>query len=92
MHIPAPNPNLFASESIPIMGTSILREHLRVITQSFALGIAKIVKLKVPNYDGRYVEYWIALALTIPENSGNLDLVSKFAQVRLALPATIKYL
>jgi hypothetical protein len=48
-----------------------------------------LFKLKVPNYDRNYVEYWIALALTIPENSGNLDLVSKFAQVRLAPPATM---
>jgi hypothetical protein len=31
------------------------------------------------------VEYWLALALTtIPENSGNLDPVSKFVQVRNA--------
>jgi hypothetical protein len=33
--------------------------------------------------DGVFVENWIALALTtLPENSGNLDLVSKFVQVR----------
>jgi hypothetical protein len=45
---------------------------------------------EVPNYDRKYVEHWIALALTtIPENPGNLDPVSKFSQVRLAPPATI---
>jgi len=33
--------------------------------------------------------YWLGLALTtIPENSGNLDLVTKFVQVRIT-PAVI---
>ena len=41
------------------------------------------------NEDGAFVEYRIALALTtIPGNSGNLDPVSKFVQVRKA-PAAV---
>jgi hypothetical protein len=40
------------------------------------------------NKDGAFVECWLALAFTtIPENSGNLDPVSKFVQVRKALAA-----
>ena len=47
------------------------------------------MKIKLLNEDGAFVEYWLALALTtIPENSGNLDPVSKFAQVRKA-PAAV---
>jgi len=39
--------------------------------------------MKLHNEDGSFVEYWIALALaTRPENSGNLDPVSEFGQVR----------
>jgi len=46
-------------------------------------------KIKLLNEDGAFVEYWLALALTtIPENSGNLDPVSKFVQVRKA-PAAV---
>jgi hypothetical protein len=42
-------------------------------------------KIKLLNDDGAFVEYWLALALTtIHENSGNLDPVSKFVQVRKA--------
>jgi len=41
------------------------------------------------NKNGAFVEYWLALALTTtPENSGNLDPVSKFVQVRKA-PAAV---
>jgi hypothetical protein len=41
------------------------------------------------NEDGAFVEYCLGLALTtIDENSGNLDHVSKFVQVRLA-PAVV---
>jgi hypothetical protein len=33
--------------------------------------------------DGAFVEYWLALVqTTIPVNSDNLDLISKFVQVR----------
>ena len=40
-------------------------------------------KIKLQNEDGAFVEYCLALELTtIPENSGNLDRVSKFVQVR----------
>jgi len=39
--------------------------------------------LKLLNEDGAFVESWWALALTtIPANSGNLDPISKFVQVR----------
>jgi len=45
-------------------------------------------KIKLLNEDGDFVEYWLALALTrMPDNSGNLDPVSKFVQVRKALAA-----
>jgi hypothetical protein len=48
-----------------------------------------LFKIKLQNEDGAFVEYWLALALTtIPENSGNLDPVSKFVQVRKA-PAAV---
>jgi hypothetical protein len=40
------------------------------------------------NKAGAFVEYWLALALTtMPENSGNLDSVTNFVQVRNALAA-----
>jgi len=43
------------------------------------------LKIELLNKDGAFVEYWLALLLTIiPENSGNLDPVSKFVQVRIA--------
>jgi len=51
--------------------------------------LQRLFKIKLQNEDGAFVEYWIALALTtIPENSGNLDPVSKFVQVRNA-PAAV---
>ena len=44
--------------------------------------------MKLLHENGAFVEYWLALALTtIPQNAGNLDLVSKFVQVRKALAA-----
>jgi hypothetical protein len=47
--------------------------------------LQRLFKIKLQNEDGAFVEYWLALALTtIPENSGNLDLVPKFVQVRKA--------
>ena len=47
--------------------------------------------MKLLNEDGAFVEYWLALVLTpIPENSGNLDPVSKFVQVRKA-PAGVAW-
>jgi hypothetical protein len=46
-------------------------------------------KIKLQNKDGAFVEYWLALALTtLPETSGNLDLVSIFVHERQA-PADI---
>jgi len=51
--------------------------------------LQRLFKIKLLNEDGAFVEYWIALVLTtIPENSGNLDPVSKFVQVRKA-PAAV---
>jgi len=51
--------------------------------------LQRLFKIKLLNEDGAFVEYWLTLALTtIPENSGNLDPVSKFVQVRNA-PAAV---
>ena len=47
--------------------------------------LQRLVKINLQNENGAFVEYWLALALTtIPENSGNLDPLSKFVQVRKA--------
>jgi len=51
--------------------------------------LQRLFKIKLQNQDGAFVEYWLAMALTtIPGNSGNLDPVSKFVQVRKA-PAAV---
>jgi hypothetical protein len=48
--------------------------------------LQRLFKIKLPHEAVAFVEYWLALALTtIPENSDNLDLVSKFVQVRQSL-------
>jgi hypothetical protein len=48
-----------------------------------------LFKTKLQNENGAVVEYLLALALSrVPENSGNLDPVSKFVQVRKA-PAAV---
>jgi hypothetical protein len=53
-----------------------------------SMATATTIQIKLLNEDGAFVEYCLALALnTIPENSGNLDPVSKFVQLRKALPA-----
>jgi hypothetical protein len=53
--------------------------------------LQQLFKINRMNGDGAFVEYWLALALTtIPENSGNLDPVSKFVQVRQA-PAAVTW-
>jgi hypothetical protein len=45
--------------------------------------IQRLFKIKLLTKDGAFVEYWVALALTtIPENSGNLDPISKCKKVR----------
>jgi len=50
--------------------------------------LEQLFKIKLQNEDGAFLLYWLSLALTtIPENSGNLDPVSKFVQVRKALAA-----
>jgi hypothetical protein len=52
--------------------------------------LQQLFKIKLLNEDGAFAEYWFALALTtIPENSDNLDPVSKFVQVRKALAAVV---
>jgi hypothetical protein len=52
------------------------------------LQLPRLFKIKLQNEDGAFVEYWLAMAFTtIPENSGNLDPVSKFVQVRKASAA-----
>jgi len=54
-----------------------------------AVATATTIQEKLQNEDGAFVEYWLAPALTtIPENSGNLDPISKFVQVRKA-PAAV---
>jgi hypothetical protein len=51
--------------------------------------LQRVLIIKLLNKAGAFVEYWLALALTtIPENSGNLDPISKFVQVRTA-PAAV---
>jgi len=51
--------------------------------------LQQLFKIKLLNEDGAFVEYWLALALTtIAVNSGNLDPISKFVQVRKA-PAAV---
>jgi hypothetical protein len=45
--------------------------------------LQRLFNIWLQNKDGAFIEYWLALALTtIPENSGNLDHVSNFVQVR----------
>jgi len=51
--------------------------------------LQRLFKIKLLYEDGAFIEYWLALVLTtIPENSGNLDPVSLFVQVRTA-PAAV---
>jgi len=51
--------------------------------------LQRLFKIELQHKDRAFVEYWLALALTtIPGNSGNLDPVSKFVQLRKA-PATV---
>ena len=47
-----------------------------------------LFKIKLQNEDGASFEYWLAMALhTIPENSGNLDTLSKLVRIRKAQQA-----
>jgi len=51
--------------------------------------LQRLFKIKLLNEDGAFLEYWFGLALTtIPQNSVNLDPVSKLVQVRKA-PAAV---
>jgi len=55
------------------------------------LQLQQLFKIKLLNKDGAFVECWLDLVLTtIPENSGTLDPVSKFVQVR-KVPAAIAF-
>jgi len=55
---------------------------------SLSWPLQRLFIIKHLNDDGAFVEYWLALALTtIPENSGILDPVRKYVQVRIALAA-----
>ena len=59
-------------------------QNVRVLWQ-----LQRLFKIKLQIEDGAFVEDWIALPLTtILENSGNLDPVSNFVQVRKG-PAAI---
>ena len=51
--------------------------------------LQQLFKINLQHEDGAFVEYWLALVLTtIPQNSGNLNPVLKFVQVRKA-PAAV---
>jgi len=53
-----------------------------VLNGSLPWQLQQLFKIKLLNEDGAFVEYWSALVLTtIPENSGNLDPVTKIVQV-----------
>jgi hypothetical protein len=50
--------------------------------------LLRLFKIKLPNEDAAFVEFWLAMALTTrPENWGNLEPVSKFVQLRNAQAA-----
>jgi len=54
-----------------------------VLNRRLPWQLQRLVKIKLLNEDGAFVDSWLALALTtIPENSGNFDPVWKFVQVR----------
>jgi len=72
-----------------VWGTQCPGRCYGVLNGRLSWQLQQLFNIKLQNEDGAFVEYWLALALTtIPENSGNLDLVSKFVQVRKA-PAAI---
>jgi hypothetical protein len=53
------------------------------LTRHLQLQLQRLFKIKLQNEDETFFLYWLSLKLTtIPENSGNLDPVSKFVQVR----------
>jgi len=53
------------------------------LNRRFPWQLRRLLKIKLLNEDGAFIEYWSALALTtIPENTGNMDPVSKLVQVR----------
>ena len=52
--------------------------------------LQQLFNIKLLNEDGAFVDYWLALVVTtIPANSGNLDPILKFVQVREALAAIV---
>jgi len=59
-----------------------------VLTGRLPWQLQPLYKIKLPYEDGAFIEYWLALVLTtIPENSGNLDPVSKIVNGSKALAA-----
>ena len=47
--------------------------------------LQRLFKIELLNEDRAFTEYWLTLPLTtLPDNTGNLDLVSKFVQQRQA--------
>jgi len=51
--------------------------------------LQRLFQIKLENKDASFIEYWLALPLTtIPDNSGNLDPVSKYVKATKA-PAAI---
>jgi len=59
-----------------------------VLNRHLMWQLQQLFKIKLQNKDGAFIDYWLALTLTIiPENLGNLDPISKFVQVRIALAA-----
>jgi hypothetical protein len=63
-----------------------LRRCYGVLNGRLPWQLQQLYTIKLLNMDGAFVEYWLALEFTtIPGNSGNLDPISKFVQVRKAL-------
>jgi hypothetical protein len=55
----------------------------------FPWQLQPLFRITLLKEDGAFVEYWSALAITtIPENSANLDPISKFVELRKA-PAAV---
>jgi hypothetical protein len=65
-----------------------LRRCYSVLNGRLPWQLQQLYTIKLLNIDGAFVEYWLALAFTtIPGNSGNLDPILKFVQVRKSLAA-----
>jgi hypothetical protein len=65
------------------------QRHYGALNRGLAWQLKRLLIIKLWNEDGAFIEYWLALArTTIPENSGNLNPVSKFLQVGI-VPAAV---